>query len=240
VDPLAVFGSHGVVEGKRVLDVGCGLGASALAVSRAGASEVVGVDTDLGKISRAAEAARRMGAGRVQFLVQSGAGLGVAPGRFDVVLLLDVIEHVADPVSVLAECAGILRLGGRVLLSFPPYDSPWGAHLFTQVPVPWVHLLADDRAILDLWRESHSEGVERGEIACSPGRARAIMEAENTAELWDCNRMTIQRFLRSVDQASLTPERVRYKVFGNLGGWVTRRPKLREFLVTRVSAVLVA
>ena len=166
--------------------------------------------------------------------------MAFASDRFDVVLMLDVVEHVDDPAAVLAECSRVLRSGGRLLVGFPPYRSPWGGHLFTHVPIPWAQLLFDDRKILELWREVHGRAVERGEVRCSTPRARAIMGADSTSDLWDCNGMTIERFLDLVDRSAFDRKDARFKTLGNLGGWVTSRQRLREHLVTRVTAVLVA
>ena len=69
---------------------------------------------------------------------------------------------------------------------------------------------------------------------------RAIIEADNTAELWDCNGLTIGRFLDLVEASPLELVDIRFKVPGGLGGAVARSTKLREYLTTRVAAVLEA
>lgn len=234
------FGSFGRVSGLRVLDLGCGLGATIVAVARAGAAEAVGVDTDLEKVRRAARLADRAHTFGVAFFVQNGAELAFEAGHFDVVLLLDVIEHVANPAAVLCECARVLRRGGRLLVSFPPYRSPWGQHLFSHVPIPWVQLLFPDSEVLEEWRRVHRRSVENGEVRCSAKRERAIMEARKTASLWDCNGMTIARFAELVEHAPLELREVRYKALGRLCRLATASYRLREVLVTRASFVLEA
>lgn len=235
---LEPFGANGEVKGKEVLDLGCGLGTRAIAIADAGAATIVGVDNDVEKIHRARRLAERLDLRSVAFSVQNGMELGFDAGRFDVVLMLDVIEHLRCPGEVLNECARVLRRGGRLLINFPPYRSPWGGHLFTHVPIPWAQLLFPDREVLDVWREVHARAVARGKVRCSAKRARAIIDAESTAELWDCNGMTIGRFLDLIDEVSPDLEEIRFKTLGNLGGLVKESPRLREHLVTRVAAVL--
>lgn len=52
--------------------------------------------------------------------------------------------------------------------------------------------------------------------------------------------MTIARFLDLVGRVPLNLEAVRFKTLGNLGGSVTTRSEYREYMVTRLTAVLVA
>lgn len=66
-------------------------------------------------------------------------------GTFDVVLLRDVIEHLDDTTTALRNIAKLLKPGGVVLLTFPPYTSAFGGHqqlLGTFLgSLPWVHML---------------------------------------------------------------------------------------------------
>jgi len=238
IEFLESFGAAGEVSGERVLDLGCGLGIRTMAVAEAGAAAAVGVDSDLEKIHRARTQADLSGVRSVSYSVQCGTSLAFDAAHFDVVLVLDVMEHLGDPTAVLRECARVLRRGGRVLIGFPPYRSPWGGHLFTHVPIPWAQQLFPDRELLEVWREVHQEMVARGEFRCSPERARAIEAAKTTADLWGCNGMTVAAFLDLVDHIPLELKLIRFKTFGNLGGSLIMRSTLREYLVTRLVAVL--
>lgn len=235
---LDEFGRISEVAGKQVLDLGCGLGVRAMAVAAAGAAATAGIDNDVEKVHRARDRAVGSGLESVAFSVQCGTRLAFADDQFDLVLVLDVLEHLSDPVGVLGECARVLRPGGRVLIGFPPYRSPWGGHLFTHVPIPWAQQLFPDREVLETWREVHREMVARGEFRCSPERARAIEDATTTADLWGCNGMTVAAFLDLVDHIPLELKLIRFKTLGNLGGSLIMKSKLREYLVTRVVAVL--
>jgi 2-polyprenyl-3-methyl-5-hydroxy-6-metoxy-1,4-benzoquinol methylase len=79
------------------------------------------------------------------------------PGRFDVVLMGDVIEHVASPKDLMKTVARILRPGGAVLVSTPDI-SGWAARLLQVKPVEHIHYF-DPRTMERLVRETGLEMV---------------------------------------------------------------------------------
>jgi len=235
---LDEFAPWNDVAGLRVLDIGCGLGARTVALASAGATEVVGIDTDAEKLRWARTLASAESVKNVSFVLQSACRLAVSEGRFDLAILTDVVEHLDDLEAALAACARALRPGGRVLVAFPPYLSPWGAHLFNHIRIPWAHLLFSDRELVATWRTLHLQKVARGEAYCTPQRARCIMAAKAVDELWDLNGMTIRRFLQLVRETPLSVGTVRFKTPRGMGSYLTRSKILREYVVTRLVAVL--
>jgi 2-polyprenyl-6-hydroxyphenyl methylase/3-demethylubiquinone-9 3-methyltransferase len=106
-----------VKAGERVLDLGCGEGLFAEELVRAGA-QVVGVDV--------AEEPLRRARSRDQSLdlrlIEPDGGWKLEDSSFDVVWAGEVIEHVADTAAWMSELRGVLRSGGRVLLSTPAHE----------------------------------------------------------------------------------------------------------------------
>lgn len=98
----------------QVVDVGCGLGFTQLALpTRAG---FLGIDVS----ARTLEAARRLhGARGATFRVGGFPTLPVADGQGDFVVCLEVLEHVADDAAAARELRRITRTGGYVLVSVP-------------------------------------------------------------------------------------------------------------------------
>ena len=100
-------------RGKAVLDLGCAGGFMAEAMAARGAT-VTGIDP----AADAVEAARRHAAeGGLPIVYDVGVGeaLPYADAAFDVVVCVDVLEHVSDLHKVLAEIARVLRPGGLFL-----------------------------------------------------------------------------------------------------------------------------
>lgn len=104
--------------GTRLLDVGCSSGAF-LAAAAAEGLTVAGVEPS----PEAAESARRAGFDVFTGLLEDA---GHPDGSFDLVTLVEVLEHLADPGALLRECRRILRPGGIVLVTTPNAAS-WTA-----------------------------------------------------------------------------------------------------------------
>jgi 2-polyprenyl-6-hydroxyphenyl methylase / 3-demethylubiquinone-9 3-methyltransferase len=112
----------GDLDGRVVLDAGCGGGLVARELAAAGAT-VVGVDRSLGSLGVARRAVGRRGPGNPEGVPRSTGSfrpvkgrlerLPFADGVFDVVVAADVLEHVPDLPAAVAELARVLAAGGR-------------------------------------------------------------------------------------------------------------------------------
>jgi ubiquinone/menaquinone biosynthesis C-methylase UbiE len=129
----------GVKLKGRVLDAGCGSGGTALSIAEE-VSFAVGLDLSPRFSDAGTRLAREKRIRNVAFTQGDGLKLPYADGSFDVVLSHSVIEHLPSAETYIAECARVLRPGGRFYLSTAPTLSLAGAHLpRLRVPVP-IHL----------------------------------------------------------------------------------------------------
>jgi 2-polyprenyl-3-methyl-5-hydroxy-6-metoxy-1,4-benzoquinol methylase len=115
-----LLGALGPRPGERILDVGCGVGATAYWAARAGA-RVAAVDYSHASLAAARRVARERGDAHVDYLEADAAHLPVAPARFDKVMCVDVMDVlVADAhKALLAELLWAVRPGGTILLYTP-------------------------------------------------------------------------------------------------------------------------
>jgi 2-polyprenyl-3-methyl-5-hydroxy-6-metoxy-1,4-benzoquinol methylase len=99
----------------RVLDVGCGAGATGRALRAAGAEQLVGVEPAASAAAVARDVFDTLHEGPVEEVLRSGS----LTGRFDTILLYDVLEHLVDPAAVLTALRPLAAPGARVHISVP-------------------------------------------------------------------------------------------------------------------------
>ncbi|MBF9056433.1 bifunctional 2-polyprenyl-6-hydroxyphenol methylase/3-demethylubiquinol 3-O-methyltransferase UbiG [Rhodobacterales bacterium HKCCA1065] len=102
-------------EGLRLLDIGCGGGLLSEPMARLGA-DVVGADAAERNIPVARVHSEQSGL-TIDYRHTSAEALAAAGEQFDVVLNMEVVEHVADPQAYLTACHDLLKSGGLMLCS---------------------------------------------------------------------------------------------------------------------------
>jgi 2-polyprenyl-6-hydroxyphenyl methylase/3-demethylubiquinone-9 3-methyltransferase len=101
--------------GLRLLDIGCGGGLLSEPMARLGAT-VVGADAAERNIPVAQVHAAQSGL-TIDYRHTTAEALAAAGEQFDVVLNMEVVEHVADPLAYLTACQQLLKPGGLMICS---------------------------------------------------------------------------------------------------------------------------
>jgi SAM-dependent methyltransferase len=111
----------GLPGDARILEIGCGTGHNLPMLGAFGEVDAIEID----------EAARDIASQRL------GKPVGEAPlpelngvprGAYDLVAVLDVIEHIEDDVAALKAMAEALKPGGKILIAVPAHGWMWSAH----------------------------------------------------------------------------------------------------------------
>lgn len=105
----------------RILEIGCGTGHNLPMLGRFGRIDAIEVDGAARDI-----ASRRLG--RAVMNAPLPALTGVEDGAYDLIAILDVLEHVEADRAALVGMAGKLKPGGRILITVPAHPWMWSAH----------------------------------------------------------------------------------------------------------------
>src|SRR3569623_2079701 len=105
----------GCLKGLRILDIGCGAGILSEPLARLGA-DMVGIDPAAESIEAARLHAAESGVA-VDYRAATAETLAEAGERFDVVLAMEVVEHVVDVLAFVATCASMVKPGGLLVMA---------------------------------------------------------------------------------------------------------------------------
>lgn len=155
---------HTALDGRDVVDVGCGGGILAEAMAASGA-RVTGID--LADVSLQVARLHALESGLdIDYRLASAERLAAeAAARFDVVTCMEMLEHVPDPASVVRACSRLVKPGGWVFLS--TINRNWKSFLFAIVGAEYVLRL------LPRGTHDHSRFLRPAEIA-SAARAEGL------------------------------------------------------------------
>ena len=175
---------------QHVLDLGAGNGGLALAFANSNRHRVAAFDTGPNPVLR--RVAERTGLPLAYFLAR-GERLPFAGGTFDLVLLVEVIEHVRDARRLGREVLRVLRPGGRCFVTTPARarfllrpDPHYGIPGIAGLPNPVQRFLVDR--------------VARRRITAPDGRSLPAYDVERL-------------FWHAREVAGLFPGRARFDVF---------------------------
>jgi SAM-dependent methyltransferase len=132
------------LNGKRVLDFGCGMGGMTLWMAQNYNCRITGIDIDPNHIAIARMLKEKHGMGQVDFVLQDIVARPLDE-FFDYIFLNDVAEHIHPDylLPVFTQLGHQLKPGGVIFVSYPPWEGPYASHLNRVIPLPWSQFLPD-------------------------------------------------------------------------------------------------
>ncbi len=138
-----------IIPGMRVLEIGCAEAGVLKAFIEKGCI-AVGVELEESRLELAREFMKEeLNKGLISFVSKDIYKVDIETelnGKFDIIVLKDVIEHIHDQKKLIAWMKSFLHPGGVIFFGFPPWQMPFGGHqqLMTKkwlAKTPYYHLL---------------------------------------------------------------------------------------------------
>lgn len=128
-------------KGKKILDIGCGEGGVLIPFEQAG-YDCTGLEYSPERVQYASEKS----SSNIKF-IQGNIEQFSYNQKFDVILMLDVIEHLNQKLPALDNIKKMLPPEGIVIISFPPFRSPFGGHQQVMKSflkyIPFIHIVPE-------------------------------------------------------------------------------------------------
>jgi ubiquinone/menaquinone biosynthesis C-methylase UbiE len=105
------------LEGKEVLDIGCGMGFRTVGIAKKGVKSVVGIDLDQDRIRQANNLARDLSIHNINFIFMNAQSLAFPDSSFDLVIADEMIHHVENLPKVIGEVSRVIKRGGIMVIS---------------------------------------------------------------------------------------------------------------------------
>jgi ubiquinone/menaquinone biosynthesis C-methylase UbiE len=112
-----IFFSPEEIQGRSVLDAGCGTGIFSAIFARHGAGKVTGIDISEGSLETARSLKEKFGLGNAEFQRQDMLNLPFNDAEFDIVWAWGTVHHTTDPFGAIDQLIRVLKPGGSLLLA---------------------------------------------------------------------------------------------------------------------------
>lgn len=220
------------IHGKKIFEIGCGSGGVIEAFAEKSA-RAVGLDVTPFEFNR-------LGTNRVEYITADIFDINERhryEDQYDLIVFRDVIEHITDKDRMLEACDRLLAPDGRILMTFPPFYSPFGAHqqVFSKrflARLPYVQFLPRKLYL------QFVKAVENGNESAYRV-ALEIRESKTTiGSLKKHIRRSVFEIQKEHDYWIRPSFEIRYGIKPRKATWLGSIPLLREVIIMGVYLIL--
>lgn len=210
----------GGLQNKTVLDFGCGWGGETAWLANQ-CDHATGCDINTAALKDATAFKDQQQIDNVDFVQCTATTIDLPDNHFDAVFSTNVFEHVMNVPAMLNEIHRVLKPGGHFVTSFGPlFYSPLGYHLCWATQVPYAHLWAGLKPVIEV-RNLHRSAIH-----------------PNSWEETGLNRITFKRFKNDIASSKLQVKKLDRIPVRNLH-FLSKLPVLNDLLTFGIDCHLV-
>ena len=163
---------------ERVLNIGCGDGPQ-IAIYAGRFAHMTCLDIQTQRLEKSRALSQALGLNNLDFIQTNVEQIPLPDASYDVILAIDIIEHVEHPERLLAEAQRLLKLGGRMLMTFPAMHDRFVEAL------SWLRHFGQARAAKTAWHpDDHAHELPLREWRKKCEQAGFIFESSRATTLF--------------------------------------------------------
>ena len=225
------------LKGKIVMDFGCGEGGKLIKLYELNPFKLIGVDIDSSSLEYAETliSSRLSSPTNIELIKATSTKIPLSSSSVDIIICLDVLEHISHLNSVVTEWYRILKSSGKIFFKYQPNESPYGHHADRFIVLPWIQYILSKEEMDSLfnrtkvyWKKSNNNSD-----------SLAVLPFINKLKVHEILR-TFRNYGFKIDNFDLTPFE------GNTNKWarmlsriVFLFSKFRPYFSCRAAGILV-
>ncbi len=218
----------------EILDLGCGYGGMSAVLKENYPGRITGLDMEEKALMSARDFVfnvKHAANGEIRFVLGNAEDLPFSGNRFGLIYTVATMEHFGSPKKVLRECRRVLISGGRVFITFSPYYTYNGAHLFDFINIPWCHLFFSEKTLVRVWKKLSAEKPEMAKLNSAVDR--------HNDRLTGINKISVRTFRKMIKHSEFKVLKYREKTFNSrICRFLQRFPFFKELLTTEITVTL--
>ena len=182
------------LNGKRILDFGCGMGGMSVWYATNWDCKVYALDIDAHHITISQHLKEKHKVKNVTFDKRNVLDDPLRDDeRFDYIFLNDVAEHIQYPIleAIFKQLKVGLAEGGKIFVTYPPWKSPYASHVVHAVKVPWCQYLPQGMLM---------KMIEKNNIQIVGEEESDLIQAYK-----GLNHLTHKKLMQVIDKVGLKP-----------------------------------
>lgn len=200
----SMLDSDSLFRGKRILDVGCGVGGKDFEILQYDPVSVTGVDLSARNIEFAKELITSKNSKVLRFLNIDLMTIKEV-SAFDTIVSYTVFEHIDKKIilEILNKMSALITEEGNILIVFNHFNDRFGSHLKEYIYHPWPQALFDEDQIFSFWNKQLTDDINITKDSYFPKDYMHGTDEHNSDCFMNLNKIDSAQFLNIIEASGL-------------------------------------
>ncbi len=195
------FNPEDIINNKKILDIGCGVGGKDYELLKFNPKKIVGIDLSKRNIKYAKELINPKTKDKLCFLNKNLMDFDEKT-KFDTIISYAVFEHIDKNllIPVLNKSYNLLNKKGKMLIVFNHYNDKFGMHLQEYIYHPWPQSIFDEQTLFNYWNYTLKKDKNINSESYFPIEYKHGAYKHNSDCFMNLNRISIEEFEKIISK----------------------------------------